>query len=191
MDVPSTSPLSGYLSHGHLILSLDGMHIQNVDDWVNLSAQISESTFQNGTLSRLGENDRMANGRKGYCVPNFMLKESNKVQFSHDQSTCFGDLTSFTSIPCVSSTVLVDGDVDDSHSNRKEGIFCLNVNDVIKLNKCISGWDKAIINDSTSTCMCSQVYLIFGEHYVILQVLCLTLNNWTHAMALAYHLFFG
>ncbi|XP_022995357.1 membrane-bound transcription factor site-2 protease homolog [Cucurbita maxima] len=156
LDVPSTSPLSGYLSHGHLILSLDGMHIQNVDDWVNLSVQISESTFQNGTLSRLGENDQMANGRKGYCVPNFMLKESNKVQFSHDQSTCFGDLTSFTSIPCVSSTVLVDGDVDDSHYNRKEGIFCLNVNDVIKLNKCISGWDKAIINDSTSTCMCSQ-----------------------------------
>ncbi|XP_022155332.1 membrane-bound transcription factor site-2 protease homolog isoform X2 [Momordica charantia] len=153
-DVPLTSPLSGYLSRGHVILSLDGMHVHGVDDWINLSAQISELRFKNGTLSTHGEKNRIGNGRKGYCVPNFMLKENNKDQFTHDQSTCFGDLVSFTTISCVSSTVLIDGDVEDSRSNSKEETYCLNVNDVIKLNKCTNGWDKAIINDST--CVCSQ-----------------------------------
>lgn len=133
------------------------MHVHSVDDWINLSAQISELALQNEPLSKLGENNGMATGRKGYCVPNFMLKEINKVQFTHDQSTCYGDLTYFTSITCVSSTAVIDDDAEDGHSNRKEGIFCLNVNDVIKLNKCTNGWDKAIANDSTSTCMCSQV----------------------------------
>ncbi|XP_008437654.1 membrane-bound transcription factor site-2 protease homolog isoform X2 [Cucumis melo] len=155
LDVPYTSPLSSYLSHGHVILSLDGMHVHSVDDWINLSAEISELTFQNETHSRLGENNLMANGRRGYCFPNFMLKESNKVQFTHDQATCFGDFTSFTSIPCVSSTGLIDGYTEDNNSNRKEGIYCLNVNDVMKLNKC-SSWDKAVINDNTSSCMCSR-----------------------------------
>lgn len=155
LDVPYTSPLSSYLSHGHVILSLDDMNVHSVDDWINLSTQISELTFQNETPSRLGENNRMADGRRGYCVPNFMLKESNKVQFTHDQSACFGDLTSFTSIPCVSSTALIDGYTEDNNSNLKEGIYCLNVSDVIKLNKC-TRWDKAVISDSTSSCMCSQ-----------------------------------
>lgn len=132
------------------------MNVHSVDDWINLSTQISELTFQNETPSRLGENNRMADGRRGYCVPNFMLKESNKVQFTHDQSACFGDLTSFTSIPCVSSTALIDGYTEDNNSNLKEGIYCLNVSDVIKLNKC-TRWDKAVISDSTSSCMCSQV----------------------------------
>lgn len=167
------------------------MHVHSVDDWINLSARISELTFQNETLFRHDENNLVANGRKGYCVPNFLLKESNKVQFTDDQSTCFGDLTSFASIPCVNSTALIDGDVKDSHSNRKEGIYCLNVNDVIKLNKCANGWDKAITNDSTSICMCSEVStqsLVINIYFCKLSFFKPGyLDNCTYALGLAYH----
>ncbi|KAJ7969373.1 Membrane-bound transcription factor site-2 protease [Quillaja saponaria] len=119
LDVPHTSPLSGYLSPGDVIHSVDGVPIEN-------------------ELS----------GREGYCIPSSLLEESKKVAIVENKYDCPKDLTAFVNIPCFATSRTDDGDNETGDQNRKS-MYCLNAKDIVKLSKCDKGWGEAKIDGSS------------------------------------------
>lgn len=157
MDVPSTSPLSGYLSPGDVILSLDGKQIHNGQEWMEMAALIDEQTPQNLNYSANSEGLAIAHSRKSYCVPTSMI-EQNNIQSVGNQSACPSDLTEFVAIQCFDSSTLDNVSILDGHPNRRESRHCLNAKEIVKLNKCGGGW----MTEGThgSSCVCSQVHIL-------------------------------
>ncbi|KAM1350409.1 hypothetical protein ACFX2F_004364 [Malus domestica] len=149
LGVPSTSPLSGYLSPGDVIVSVDGVPIHNVQEWMEMTSLINQLALGDGNHSIDVPGFGTANRRKGYCVPNSMMEESKQIIIADNQSSCPNDLTAFTTVPCVYASMLGDG-----HPIRIEKAHCLNAKDVIKLNKCGDGWAAVITNGSN--CICSE-----------------------------------
>ncbi|KAL9406781.1 hypothetical protein Peur_003753 [Populus x canadensis] len=111
LDVPSTSPLSGYLSPGDAIISLDGKRIHNEQDWMEITALIDEQTLQSSNLSK---------------------------SFEDNQSACPDDLAEFVAIQCFDPRKSDDVNIEDGLSRRQRR-HCLNAKDVVKLNKCGDG----------------------------------------------------
>ncbi|ONI11727.1 hypothetical protein PRUPE_4G123400 [Prunus persica] len=147
LGVPSTSPLSGYLSPGDVIVSVDGVPIHNVQEWMEMTALINELALR-GRNHSLDVQGFGINRIKGYCVPNSMMEESKQIVIGDNQSSCPDDLTAFTPLPCDHTSIL-----DHNHPSRIEKTHCLNAKNVVKLNKCGEGW-AAITNGSN--CICSQ-----------------------------------
>ncbi|XP_031287834.1 membrane-bound transcription factor site-2 protease homolog isoform X2 [Pistacia vera] len=154
LDVPSTSPLSGYLSPGDVIVSLDGTHIHNEHDWMEMASLLDRQTLQNSNLSGF-TGLRAVNGRKGYCVPNSMIEESKKIQLVDSQSGCPGEFTAFVTVECSDTSTSSDVTSEDGQSNKRESRHCLNAKDIVKLNKCGDGWMTTVTNQSS--CICSKL----------------------------------
>ncbi|KAH9795360.1 Membrane-bound transcription factor site-2 protease-like [Citrus sinensis] len=153
LDVPSTSPLSGYLSPGDVIVSLDGIHIHNEQDWMEVAALLDKYTPQNSSHSKY-PGLRAADGRKGYCVSNYMIEESKKIQLLDNQSACPNDFTAFVTVQCFDISISVNVSSEGDQLNKLENVYCLNANDIVKLKKCGDGWVTSSTNGSH--CVCSK-----------------------------------
>jgi len=138
LDVPSTSPLSGYLSPGDAIVSLDGKRIHNEQDWMEITALIDEQTLQSSNLSKSFEGPATVHRMKGYCVPTFLVEEINRTFFIDNQSACPDDLAEFVAIQCFDPSKSDNVDIEDGLSRRQRR-HCLNAKDVVELNKCGEG----------------------------------------------------
>ncbi|XP_058197575.1 membrane-bound transcription factor site-2 protease homolog isoform X3 [Rhododendron vialii] len=160
LDVPSSSPLSGFLSSGDLVMSMDGITIHNPQEWMEVAAHIHEQTLRNSNFSN-SFHFTMANGNKGYCVPSSLMEASTDVLLTDDQSTCPNEFTAFTTLSCSNSSMLDDGSIADKYQNSREGMHCLIAKDIVKLRKCGDGWVKSASN--RSSCPCSEVYFLDGE----------------------------
>lgn len=149
LDVSSTSPVSGYLSTGDIIVSLDGMPIHNVQDWVQLTSYIHQQALSNFNQSK----DFISNnGRKGYCVPRFLMEKSRKTELVNNQSVCPKDLTAFSTLSCSQSDYSVLDYAKRDNQDSGESGHCLAANAIVKLNKCGDGW----LNTNSSRCKCSE-----------------------------------
>uniref|UniRef100_A0A2P2JQX8 Uncharacterized protein MANES_18G124500 n=1 Tax=Rhizophora mucronata TaxID=61149 RepID=A0A2P2JQX8_RHIMU len=157
LDIPSTSPLSGYLSPGDLIVSLDGKYIHNVREWMEATTLIDEQTLQNLNHSDHSRGS-VVRSRKGYCITTSMMAESEKVLFVDNQYTCPNGLTEFVMINCFDSSELDNLRTEVNQPNRSRCRRCFNAGDVVKLNKCGDGWRTGIINGSRL--LCSQVIVL-------------------------------
>ncbi|XP_024951160.2 membrane-bound transcription factor site-2 protease homolog isoform X3 [Citrus sinensis] len=153
LDVPSTSPLSGYLSPGDVIVSLDGIHIHNEQDWMEMAALLDKYTPQNSSHSKY-PGLRAADGRKGYCVSNYMIEESKKIQLLDNQSACPNDFIAFVTVQCFDISISVNVSSEGDQLNKLENVYCLNANDIVKLKKCGDGWVTSSTNGSH--CVCSK-----------------------------------
>lgn len=153
LDVPSTSPLSGYLSPGDAIVSLDGKLIHNDREWMETTALIDEQTLQSSNLSKSFEGLAIVHQMKGYCVPTSVIEESNEMLFIENQPACPDDLTEFVAVQCFNSSKSDNVNIEDGISQRQRR-HCLNAKDVVKLNKCGDGWVTEITKGSS--CLCSQ-----------------------------------
>ncbi|XP_059656240.1 membrane-bound transcription factor site-2 protease homolog [Cornus florida] len=151
LDVSSSSPLSGYLSPGDLIISLDGMRIHNVQEWMEMASLLDEQALQNSNSSNDFNRFMTVNGRKGYCVPSPLMEESKDIQLINNGSICPNELTAFVTISCFDP---IDGSGEDDHQKSRESIHCLTAKDIVKLKKCGDGWMKSISN--SSSCPCSE-----------------------------------
>ncbi|KAG8633815.1 hypothetical protein MANES_18G124500v8 [Manihot esculenta] len=171
-DVPSTSPLSGYLSPGDVIMSLDGKHIHNEQEWMEMTSVIHERALQHSNHSENSIGFAMIHNRKGYCVPTSLIEESKKIHLVYNQSSCPDDLTEFVAIQCYGSSKLDDVSNGDDHLNKRESRLCLKATDVVKLNKCSDGWVTEITNGSS--CICSQVeyfqILLYFATFIIISM---------------------
>ncbi|XP_028110811.1 membrane-bound transcription factor site-2 protease homolog isoform X4 [Camellia sinensis] len=150
LDVSSTSSLSGFLSPGDLIMSLDGIRIHNAQEWMEMAAHIHEKTLQNSNVS-IDFRNMIANGKKGYCVPSSLIEASKDIQLTDDQSTCPNEFTAFTSMPCFNSNMLDKGSIE---GDSREVMYCLIAKDIVKLKKCGDGWGNFANNKSS--CLCSE-----------------------------------
>ncbi|KAF3450123.1 hypothetical protein FNV43_RR06203 [Rhamnella rubrinervis] len=148
LNVPSTSPLSGYLSPGDVIISLDGVPIYNTEEWMDMATLVNKLALQNINSSGYNQSSRAVSSRKGYCVPNSVLEES-KIELVDNQYSCPDHLTAFVTIPCSGTSMS-----DDGYSNRFEPTHCLNAKDVVKFRKCGGDWLTARTNGGS--CICSQ-----------------------------------
>ena len=92
--------------------------------------------------------------RKGCCVPNALLEDSEKVQLADNQSVCPYDLTVFVTIYCLDLSKSEDVAGEDGHLERINNQLWLNTKDIVKLEKCGDGWGTVRTNGSS--CMCSQ-----------------------------------
>lgn len=142
--MPSISPLFGYLSHGDIIVSLDGIQVHKPSEWLELAAILDNqnSKTSNGSLY-LGDSRRIHHG-KGYCVPNALIEEGFNGKMVDSQFVCPGDLTAFRTMPC-------------SNAAQREVTVCLDAKDIVKLNKCGDGWVTTSDTDNKSGCVCPQV----------------------------------
>ncbi|KAF4348611.1 hypothetical protein F8388_020992 [Cannabis sativa] len=141
LAVPSSSPLSGYLSPGDLIVSMDGATIKSPHQWIKMADFINKLAIRNTNHSRYAKGIGIVNSGKGYCVPHSLLEESIKMQLE-DHSGCPDDLAAFATIPCFDKTIF-----DDQ-------IHCLNAKQVVKHGKCGDGWVTA--KADPNSCICSQ-----------------------------------
>lgn len=144
MDVPSVSPLFGYLSPGDVIVSLDGIQVHKPSEWLELAAILDKenSKTSNGSLY-LGGSRRFHHG-KGYCVPISLIEEGYKGKMVENQFVCPGDLTAFRTMPCSNAAI-------------REVSVCLDAKDIVKLQKCGDGWVTTSDTDNQSDCVCPQV----------------------------------
>lgn len=151
------SPLSGFLSSGDLVMSMDGITIHNPQEWMEVAAHIHEQTLRNSNFSN-SFHFTMANGNKGYCVPSSLMEARTDVLLTDDQSTCPNEFTAFTILSCSNSSMLDDGSIVDKYQNSREGMHCLIAKDIVKLRKCGDGWVKSASN--RSSCPCSEVQIL-------------------------------
>lgn len=96
-----------------------------------------------------------ADGIKGYCIPNYTIEESKKIQLVDNQSACPSDFTAFVTVHCIDISISGNVSGADDQLNKLENRHCLNAKDVVKLNKCGDGW----LTSSTDgrSCLCSKV----------------------------------
>ncbi|KAJ4702763.1 membrane-bound transcription factor site-2 protease-like [Melia azedarach] len=145
--------LLGYLSPGDVIVSLDGRHIQNEQDWMEMAALLDKLALPNSNHSKYTSLNA-ADGIKGYCIPNYTIEESKKIQLVDNQSACPSDFTAFVTVHCIDISISGNVSGADDQLNKLENRHCLNAKDVVKLNKCGDGW----LTSSTDgrSCLCSK-----------------------------------
>ncbi|XP_052201792.1 membrane-bound transcription factor site-2 protease homolog isoform X2 [Diospyros lotus] len=152
LDVSSTSPLSGFLSPGDVITSIDGISIHDAQEWKEIAARAHEQTLKISNL--LDFHFTMTNGTKGYCVPHSLMEVSERVQLRDGLSTCANEFMPFATLSSFNSGMLDDGSIENNHQSNRESIRCLVAKDIVKLNKCGNGWVKSASNKSS--CLCSE-----------------------------------
>ncbi|RZC46769.1 hypothetical protein C5167_039718 [Papaver somniferum] len=155
LDVTSMSPLSGYLSPGDVVISVDGIKVHSPQDWMDLIVLMNDLGLQGSHLYKDSANVQKADRRKGYCISSSWLRDNGNAQVVDHQSTCADDLTLLSTIPCFNMSVLEGRSSEDGQG--KENNACLRAKDIVDLKKCGNGWSATEKN--TSRCECSQVGL--------------------------------
>lgn len=148
-----TSPLTGYLSARDLIISLGGRHIHTMQEWKETIALLNEQILQNFGSSTNLRQSMPTIDRKGYCVPHYLFKDSIPARVESNETTCPDELYAFASTTCLDSHTLDDVRTEENHSQGRGTIYCFNPKDVIELKKCGVGWDKALRNSSSCSCL--------------------------------------
>lgn len=125
VEMPQNSPLSGHLSVGDIITSVDGSQIHSSSDWKNI--------MHNNAIG----------GSKGYCIPKpWLHKTDDEV---NNKLSCPDELARFVTMPYFNSSL---SNIDESYK------YCLSPNSVVKLKKCGNGWTMNGTNsNSLSTCL--------------------------------------
>ncbi|KAL7145754.1 hypothetical protein ABFS83_07G107700 [Erythranthe nasuta] len=152
LDVPSMSPLYGYLSRHDVIFSLDSIRIHTTEEWKQTITMLTEQTY---SLSSDQPSVNL-NVENGYCIPQSLTKEIAQVQFKGNQTYCPKELIAFASMTCLD----VEKHTNDANRNnhqRRENIHCLDAKDVIKLKKCAYPNFKEQALTNGSSCLCSEV----------------------------------
>ncbi|XP_065847928.1 membrane-bound transcription factor site-2 protease homolog isoform X2 [Euphorbia lathyris] len=153
LEVPFSSSLSGYLSPGDVIVTLDGKRIHNEQEWGEMTILINDKVLQGSKHVENYKGLAIVHGGMSYCISNSLVEESRKISLVDDQSACPDDLMEFVAIKCSDSSEL-DNDIGYGYSNRTENRHCLNAKDVVKHNTCSHGWVTKTTNGSN--CLCSQ-----------------------------------
>lgn len=155
LDVPSVSPLFGYLSPGDVILSFDGIRVHNPRECMEIADLLHKRMLQSSNDSLFLQRFSRPDARKGYCVPNSLMEESNKIQLvTSDQFACPEDLSSFVTTQCLESAESSNLVSAYGQPNVSKNGFCLNAKDIVKLRKCGDGWMTAVTVGSS--CLCSH-----------------------------------
>ncbi|XP_047172555.1 membrane-bound transcription factor site-2 protease homolog isoform X1 [Vigna umbellata] len=153
LNVPPTSPLSGYLAPGDVILSIDDVTIRNSQEWLKLNTLTYNVKLNNVNLShRTGELETV-NKMKGYCVPSFMMEEIKITKWLGNQHVCPGELTAFVKL-CSANVTLHDGQNKTDLLNIGRSMYCINAKDVVKRNRC--GDDRGLATLRGGGCTCLQ-----------------------------------
>ncbi|KAK6148682.1 hypothetical protein DH2020_019594 [Rehmannia glutinosa] len=97
LDVPTMSPLSGYLSPHDIIFSLDDFHIRTAEEWKQVIALLTEQTHMRSS----GPYGGIVNVEKGYCVPRSLIEESTHLQFEGNRTICPSELIAFAYVTCL------------------------------------------------------------------------------------------
>ncbi|KAJ0971771.1 hypothetical protein J5N97_019730 [Dioscorea zingiberensis] len=151
LEVPLMSPLSGYLSRGDVILSVDGANISNSYEWIKKMQEAdSQKLHVPYSLQDLHPSQAVNHG-KGYCVPNSLV-EGSMTLLVDDQFSCPDELAAFTRLACYNSSSLTGNSSEGSEKIEMETKHCFNAKDVVRLKKCGDGWLMA----DTSSCACSE-----------------------------------
>lgn len=145
MDVSSESPLSGYLSPGDLIISLDGNRIHSVEEWMEMTGLLADQILQNSPYY---------SGGKGYCIPGSLIGERKHMQFIDNQTTCGNELMLFAKVSCTNSSTLNDSSGEDGNQEGRENLYCVTPKDVLDLKRCGDGWVNTV--KDKSSCACSE-----------------------------------
>ncbi|TKY58505.1 Membrane-bound transcription factor site-2 protease-like [Spatholobus suberectus] len=153
LNVPPTSPLSGYLAPGDVILSVDNVPIRNAQEWLKLNTLTYNVKLNNVNVSELSGDLGVANKMKGYCVPSFMMEESKITKLLENQHACPSELTAFVKSLCSANVTMDDGQSETDLLNRGWSTYCLNAKDVVKRNRCGDDWGPATKGGG---CTCSQ-----------------------------------
>lgn len=155
LEVPDSSPLHGYLSPGDVIVALDGIPVNDVQQWAEVTALIDIDYYEESNYTRDARHASKGGSTKGYCIPRVLLEDSEVVRHVDNVPTCPNDLTAFSSAPCSYTGTTDYNILGDGSANTEERSCCLNAKEVIKLKKCGDGWSHIINNGSN--CICSQV----------------------------------
>ncbi|KAL9327246.1 hypothetical protein ACSQ67_007891 [Phaseolus vulgaris] len=153
LNVPATSPLSGYLAPGDVILSIDDVAIRNAQEWLKLSTLTYHAKLDNLNLSHRSGDLETVNKMKGYCVPGFMMEEIKITKLLGNQHVCPGELTAFVKL-CSANVTLHDGQNETDLLNNGWSIYCINAKDVVKRNRC--GDDSGLATLKGGGCTCAQ-----------------------------------
>ncbi|KEH20253.1 membrane-bound transcription factor site 2 protease [Medicago truncatula] len=159
MDVPSTSPLYGYLAPGDVILSVDNVRIRNAQEWLKLNTLTYGIQLKNVNISQHTGDLAALNNGKGYCVPSLVMEASKITGLLENQLVCSSELNAFVKISCSGNITLDDGQSETDLSNGRRNMYCLNAKDVVKLDKCGDGWGLAKSNGSSCTCSLDEFCL--------------------------------
>ncbi|KAK9130279.1 hypothetical protein Sjap_010766 [Stephania japonica] len=157
LDVTPKSPLSGYLSPGDIIVSLDGMQVHGPQEWVDMMVLINKQAYQSVAHT------------KGYCVPSSWAQD-RKAELEGDQFSCPGELTVFSVVPCLNLTALDGESRERGHMKSRESMHCLTARDVVQHKKCGNGWLGTATSGNTCPCTeeesCSTPVLTPGHSWV-------------------------
>jgi len=154
LNVPATSPLSGYLAPGDVILSIDDVAIRNAQEWLKLSTLTYNAKLDNVNLSHRSGDLETVNKMKGYCVPGFMMEEIKITKLLGNQHVCPSELTAFVKL-CSANVTLHDGQNETDLLNNGWSMYCINAKDVVKRNRC--GDDSGLATLKGGGCTCAQV----------------------------------
>ncbi|KAE9607856.1 hypothetical protein Lal_00040012 [Lupinus albus] len=150
LNVPRTSPLSGFLVPGDVILSVDNVPIRNAQEWLEINTLTYDIKLNNVNISQHPGDLWLVN--KGYCVPTVMMEESKITESLENQDVCPSGLASFVKVSCSANITMDDSQSQTDILNRKRNMYCLNAKDVVKLNKCGDHWGPVATNGSGCTC---------------------------------------
>ncbi|KAK6118548.1 hypothetical protein DH2020_047704 [Rehmannia glutinosa] len=151
LDVPTMSPLSGYLSPHDVIFSLDDFHIHTAEEWKQVIALLTKQTHMRSS----GPYGGIVNVEKGYCVPRSLIEESTNLQFEGNRTICPSELIAFAYVTCLDVSKYNDGGDKNNYQEEGKKIHCLDAKDVIKLRKCAYNTVQSPRN--RNYCLCSEV----------------------------------
>ncbi|CAN6444584.1 unnamed protein product [Victoria cruziana] len=152
LSVSPTSPLSKKLGYGDVIVSMDGININDPNEWRTKLASVEPKAVANILYS--GDNFFISSGiGKGYCVPVPWLEESRKLQALPDTSDCPDGLKAFVIEPCPNSTFFHKVDLNNT-GQRVNDMYCLVAKDVVGLRKCGNGWPA--LETGKDSCSCPE-----------------------------------
>lgn len=150
-----TSPLSGHLSPGDVIISLDDFRINNAQEWSQIIAVLTERSYQNSQNHSLPENSTKRSIGKGYCIPYSLVEEGKRVPLEGHGVSCPDELSAFITISCLGQATPGDDYLKVNHQLDGDVIRCFYAQDVLKLKKCGDGWGR--LHSNRSSCLCSKV----------------------------------
>ncbi|TKW15727.1 hypothetical protein SEVIR_5G255500v4 [Setaria viridis] len=140
--ISQTSPLSEHLSAHDVILSVDGLKITRIDEWIKILNQ-DTTAKSNGPEFLEGSQRYVATSSgKGYCVPESWMDASKNLWHIRDKLPCPDELIAFEKAISNGSAILTEKTGRGSDQKEVEGKYCLIAKDVVKLRKCGNGWQR-------------------------------------------------
>ncbi|KMT10164.1 hypothetical protein BVRB_5g119250 [Beta vulgaris subsp. vulgaris] len=151
LSISGSSPVSGYLSPGDIVLSLDGSKIHNAQDWIELTTYLEKRSL--ASLESKVMNGYITINRRTYCVPSVLVEKSEMVLLMSNRSTCPDEHFAFVSVPCFDSSAHSSGEDAYVIQRIDNNGYCLHSADIVKLKNCGSLWTTS---DNRSSCICSM-----------------------------------